>query len=87
MFLFDGSLILMTEFPDGCDSFRGPHTEKCLRSIWQSGKCLDDGRSSPDLVPIREKLIQTETDIMLVVACFCASSLAFTFALIFVMLF
>jgi len=41
-------ILLFIEFPFGCVHFYGPHTTKCLQSIWQEVGCLTTGYQYPE---------------------------------------
>ena len=40
---------LFIEFPNGCNSFNGPHAPDCLAEIWNNTGCLIDGRKNPSV--------------------------------------
>ena len=49
-FLSHNKVKLMTffaEFPEGCTSFKGPHSLKCRRKLWLDVGCTIEGRKFP----------------------------------------
>jgi len=53
----DNSLYFaFVEFPRGCDSYYGPHTMQCLRSLWSKSECLNQGWFQPDNITYEKQL-------------------------------
>ena len=38
---------IVSEFLDGCKSYKGPHELQCLSSLWEDAGCSDKGYSYP----------------------------------------
>jgi len=49
-------------FPEGCESYKGPHSIDCQASLWNSAGCLQGGEGYPSrFLENEEDVLQTLT--------------------------
>lgn len=44
--IYDGMCFLV--YPKGCENYYGPHSIECLKTMWNSSRCLSKGTEYPD---------------------------------------
>ena len=35
------------DFPNECRYYSGPHSQKCLKTLWDESGCAEEGKSNP----------------------------------------
>ena len=38
---------VFSEFPEGCTSYQGPHSLRCLSVLWEQSGCIKEGYHVP----------------------------------------
>lgn len=46
--LFQNNCSIILVYPGDCKNYYGPHSMECLKSIWNSSRCLPEGSAFPE---------------------------------------
>jgi len=49
--------MIFLAFPSGCNTFRGPHPDVCLATVFVTAGCIEDGLHYPTNLPANERQI------------------------------